>query len=321
MMKQLPIQDFDHGHLQISKSHKIWYSQYGNPDGIPILVVHGGPGSQSKTKHAEIYTMANTRVILFDQRGCGQSEPQGEVDDNSLDAIIEDMEKLRKHLKIDKWIVAGGSWGATVTLAYAKKHPESVQGMFLVSVFLAREIDYQWLTSDNGSAKFYPDLYEDIINYASAKGIDTKNLYSELYRLINSKDNNDKKIATKIISDWEGNIMRFDSNFTYMQEDEITDEEMNKAKIFLHFDHNNYFLKEKPILENAEAIKNIPTFILHGRYDMVCPVEQAYLVHRAIDNSTLEITNYDNHYMSSQSTRFLKYYFRSFVSTNITVNL
>ncbi len=286
-------------YLPVSSLHKIYFAEYGDPHGLPILFIHGGPGSKSKTSYLDVIPKTIPfRAILFDQRGCGQSQPSGEIKENTTQHLIEDIEKLRSFLKIKKWfLIRGRSWGSTLALLYAQAHPTKVQNLLLSSIFLARKEDMEWLYSPKGAIKFFPDKAERIKNFLQKHNLSWSELNHYAYQIITKGALTQKKELAALIFGWEYGLMNLDVNFNQLTPDEMEEENINSLKIYLHYSTHQFFIKNNEILTQIKTIKNIPTFILHGRYDMVCPPNQAYLLHQHLKNSKLIFINYASHHL------------------------
>lgn len=307
--EELHPKTFNSGFLQVSDIHQLWFAESGNPEGIPVVSLHGGPGSRSKPHHLNLYDLDKVRVIQFDQRGSGRSTPQGEIKENTTTHLISDIEKLRAYLEVDQWIVSGGSWGSTLGLLYAEKHPEQILGLFLTSIYLARSKDSKWLLQEGGASKVFPDLWEKKSLILAQADLDPKLLSKDLLEILESSDPIKRQAAIESIIAWEANLLPLENDFKFPSGEEITEENINSSRILLHYDANNYFIEDNQILDQIDRIKHLPTYILHGRYDMICLLEQSYLVHQALENSVLEIGNYDGHMISKETKKLQVYMF------------
>ncbi len=294
----------EEGWLKVCQKHKIYYAEYGDKEGIPIASIHGGPGSQSKLSHLE-YLPEGVRVILFDQRGCGLSQPFGEIRRNTTQDLVRDMEKLRKHLGIDKWIVVGGSWGSTLALVYAETYPERVLGLGLRSVFLARKQDAMWGFSKQGAGRFYPEGWQRLEIYAQEGGFDLGEIVDYGWRVLSGNDLEKQKEFVALMRDWEGNVMKFEKKPAEL-EVEIGEEDVAMVKLFWYYWRNEFFLKEDQILKEIEKIRHLPAVIVHGRYDLECPPEQAWLVHRSLPKSELFFSTYAGHHLGIDGKLWFK---------------
>ncbi len=280
--------------------HLVHYEQYGNVQGEAIITTHGGPGDRVKSRHIGNYDLDKYHVIAFDQRGCGQSLPPGKTEDNSLQATISDMERLRKHLKIDRWYVAGGSWGSTVALAYAEANPDHVKGLLLYSIFLGRTSDEEWAFShDDGITHVFPDVAEVRRKFLSKFNATPDNAAKQLLNIIQTQPKLSNEIAAGVIN-WEGNLMSAQSDVNYLEVEDVSEENIASVTIFLHYEANNFFLTSNQLLDNLSKIKTIPTVIIHGRYDLLCPLEGAWQLKKNMSNVELIILPTSNHRLTAE---------------------
>ena len=289
------------GYLPEQDGHQIYYEQYGNENGPTIVVFHGGPGDKSKPRHIGGYELDKYRVIIFDQRGCGKSTPSGDIENNTTQDILEDTERLRATLKVNTWFVAGGSWGSTAALAYAEAYPDRVRGLLLSSIFLARKRDEEWSFTKQGEiGRIFPDVWEHRVEFLEkygAKPTDAAKLL--LSKLESSKPEVAAEIAAGVM-DWEGNLMDAQSDVKITESGDVTEENIASVKIFLHYESNAFFLNENQLLNNVEKIKNIPTVIVHGRYDLLCPVEQTWELQKHLDKVDVVILPTSNHRLTAE---------------------
>ena len=276
----------DAGYLQVSNLHSIYYSCYGNKNGIPLLVIHGGPGGSSLSKKTSIYNPRKYFIVLVDQRGCGKSKPFGELRENNTDELIKDFEKLRKHLHIKKWILCGGSWGSTLALVYAIRHPSVVRKMFISGIGLGI------VKKDNSKAgkEFFPDEYDKFQSFIPKK--ERNNLIKAYGKRFFG--NYSKKIKDKAHLRWSMWEQKINSVKTKKESDirkKIKDELYNGSKIQMHYYLHNQYLPKNYILNNIKKIKSIPTYIIQGRFDCQTKAENAYNLHKALPKSKLFFTN------------------------------
>lgn len=287
---------YDHQYLSVSHGHRLSVEQSGNPDGIPVLYLHGGPGAGLGKHYQWPFDSKKYRVIGFDQRGCGRSTPTGSIENNTTEYLLQDIEVLRKHLQIDKWIVFGGSWGSTLALLYALRHPKRVQGLVLRGVFLARQQDFEWFLMPNGgAAQVFPDIYQTFRqNFARADSfLDVCKQYIECF-----KDEKKHKAALQDWYNWEGHISRLQSSAIDASDLSSDKQVRNLALLECHYLLNNCFIEENYIIDNIKTINSIPCFIVHGRYDMVCKVESALTLHQHMPSSKIDIIDNAGHSMS-----------------------
>lgn len=289
----------------VSDLHTLYVRESGNPKGVPVVQLHGGPGSQSKDSHREIFDLNLFRVIQIDQRGCGLSTPLGEIQENTTQDLVEDIERVREYLEIDQWIVSGASWGSTLALLYAEAYPERVRGLFVRSIFLARNQDIDWLHT--GVAEFFPDLWEVRKQQMNELGVTSNDLSAKLFEMLQSDDIELQKKAVAIYASWEVNFLNLESRFMIPTVEEVDEAYIPGNLVYHHYDVNRFFVKENQILANVDKIRDIPTVIVHGRYDMICRPAQAYELYQELTNATLEITNFDGHSFGGETKRLMKY--------------
>lgn len=306
---------FNTGYLPKEGGHKVYFAQYGNPKGETLVTLHGGPGSKSKPEHAQSYDLTKYRVITFDQRGCGKSLPVGEVKNNTLQDLIADIERLRLKLKIEKWFVAGGSWGATLALAYAEKYPEKVKGLLLSSIFLARPRDVQWaFTKEGGIERLFPDLWEKRMEFLKKFKATPANSAKVLLAKIQSSSSEEKvKEIVAGACNWEGNLMNAQEDLSFMEPEDVSESDIAGVKVYLHYEANGFFLKSNQLLAGLGKIRSIPTVILHGRYDVLCPVEQSWEVQKGLSNVETIILPTSNHKLTAEGKTARKLAFDRFL--------
>lgn len=280
-MKQMypEIEPYSTGFLKVSDLHTIYFEEAGNPKGKPVVFLHGGPGGGIIANYRRYFNPEKWRIILFDQRGCGQSKPFAELRDNTTWDLVADIEKLRNHLSIARWSVFGGSWGSTLALSYAIKHPDSVTELFLRGIFLLRKKEIDWFYQE-GCSKIYPDAWEEYVKPIPQE--ERNDFVSAFYKRLTSEDVNVRKTAAKAWSIWEGSTSKLipDSDVVArFGEDEFADA---FARIECHyFINKGFFPEDNFLLNNIDKIRHIPTVIVQGRYDVVCPAESAWDLHRA----------------------------------------
>ena len=319
------METYNSGHLDVGDGHKIWYSESGDPKGIPGVSMHGGPGAKSKPKHLytfdEIdYQGKEFRVIQIDQRGCGLSLPQGSIERNTTQDLIEDVEKIRKHLKIEKWFVAGGSWGSAMGVLYTQAHPRRVHGLLLRSVYLANSQDEDWLFGPNGARRIFPDITSRQSVFFEKRGIDIFDRVKVHEFMLECLNGDDKDLMRQVVvnlSMYESNIMKPGKVFEFRQMEDVTEEDINSERVFCHYQCNSYFIEDDQIIKDAVKLEGIPVSIIHGRYDIVCAVNSAFRLHKAIPHSTLRITDYDGHHLSADSNHLMRYMFVDLVARGL----
>jgi proline iminopeptidase len=272
-------------------AHQIYVEQCGNPKGIPVIFLHGGPGSACRPQHRRYFDPAVYRIILFDQRGCGRSRPLGELENNTLQYLMADMEIIRQHLAIQQWVIFGGSWGSTLGLCYAQQYPEQVLAMILRGIFLARQQDIDWVYAQEGAAQLFPDVWQRLMQH-----LDPIERAAPISAFMDALLTTDKQQQTTIayaLYDWQSMIGRLAP-----LEDELTlDEEQLIAhfQIQLHFALQQCFIEQHAILDNIDTIHHIPAWLIQGRYDLVCPVKQTLALHQAWPDSRLNLIHLAGH--------------------------
>jgi proline iminopeptidase len=279
--------------------HNIYVEESGNPDGQPILFLHGGPGGGCGAKQRRFFDPKYYRIILFDQRGCGKSTPLGETKENTTEDLISDIETIRKHLNIEKWVLFGGSWGSSLALAYGVRYPEYLTGLILRGVFLSREKELDWFLKDVD--QFFPEYHELLLNHKD--NINKDNLVEEYTRLVFGNNFNIAKKASVAWNKFEGSVLKLLPTSDLSDNKEINYEfELARAKVQLHYINNLCFIDGEKILNKVEVLKNIPVEIVQGRYDMVCPPKTAYDLKQRLPHSQLVIIADAGHSASEDGT-------------------
>ena len=279
--------------LKVSDLHTIYIEQCGNPKGKPVVFVHGGPGAGVNETHRRFFDPKHYHIILFDQRGAGKSTPSAELKENTTWDLVADIEKLRVHLKIAQWQVFGGSWGSTLGLAYAETHPDRVTALILRGIFLCRPSEIKWFYQE-GASQIYPDVWEKYYNFIPEN--ERHDLVSAYYKRLTSPDMDLRLKAAKIWSQWEAATSKLFIDPNYIDEFEDPTHALQFARIECHYFMNNSFFKTNNwLLENINKIRHIPTTIVQGRYDIVCPMKSAWELHRAFPEATLKIIQDSGH--------------------------
>lgn len=295
-----PIAARETGRLQVSKLHEIYYEECGNPDGIPVLMVHGGPGGGSNPLMRRFHDPEKYRIILFDQRGCGRSTPHAELKENTTWNLVDDIEKLRQHLSIEKWQLFGGSWGSTLSLIYAITHPERVSSLILRGIFLLRKQEVDWFYV-NGCNALFPDLYEEFVSVIPLR--QRRDIICAFYKQLTSKDYNVRLEAAKAWSQWEGSTVSLRPSPRRDKNSISGQYALAFARIECHYFYNLGFLdSDNWIIENIDPLRRIPCRIVHGRYDVVTPLANAWALHTAWPESQLTIVPDSGHAMSEPGT-------------------
>lgn len=263
--------------LQVSSLHEIHLEEVGNPEGIPVLFVHGGPGGGCDATSRRYFAPDVYRIVIFDQRGAGRSTPHAELEENTTDALVADMETIRAFLKIERWVLFGGSWGSTLSLVYAQTYPQQVMGLILRGIFLCRDKDLHWFYQE-GASRLFPDHWEEYHDHIPPQ--ERHDLMAAYHRRLTGTDEIARMAAAKIWSMWEGCCSTLRPNPHVVEHFSDPHTAMAIARIEAHYFVNKTFMKENQILENAGKLKGIPGIIVHGRYDVVCPLDNAIALHK-----------------------------------------
>lgn len=273
--------------LPVSPLHTLYVEQVGNPNGLPIVFLHGGPGGSVAPNNRQYFDPAKWNVTLFDQRGCGKSTPHASLEANTTWDLVEDLERIREHLGFESWYVFGGSWGSTLALAYAIKHPTRVRGLILRGIFLTRPWEIQWFYQ-SGASNLFPDLWEPYKNAIPES--ERHDFVTAYYKRLTSSNRAEVLAAAKAWSIWEGSTSKLRLDPAIVAQFSTDDFADAFARIECHYFINNaFFPSDNWILENADKIAHIKTTIIHGRYDVVCPVRNAFELHQAMPASSLQI--------------------------------
>ncbi|MGK0673841.1 MAG: prolyl aminopeptidase [Halothiobacillaceae bacterium] len=281
-----PIQPYNDFALPVSELHTLYVEECGNPDGIPVVFLHGGPGAGCTENHRRYFDPERYRIVLFDQRGCGRSTPHAELAQNTTWDLVADMERIRAHLGVDKWLVFGGSWGSTLGLAYAETYPERVMGLVLRGIFLCRPRDIHWFYQEGASAIF-PDYWRDYL--APIPEAERGDLLCAFHRLLTGPDELRRMAAAKAWSLWEGRtatLLPDTATIDFFGDPHVA---LSLARIENHYFINHAFLESNQLCRDAGRLAHIPGIIIHGRYDMVCPIEQAFALADAWPQARLNI--------------------------------
>ena len=281
-----PIEPYVTHTIKVDPPHRLHVEECGNPQGLPVVFLHGGPGSGCEPYHRSFFDPDKYRIILFDQRGCGRSAPHAELAGNDTAALVADMETIRQRLGIDRWMVFGGSWGSTLALVYAERYPERVIALVLRGIFLCRPREIHWFYQE-GASRIFPDYWADYLQpIAEAERGDLLRAY---YRRLTGDDEVARMAAAKAWSLWEGRCATLQPSQAVVDHFGNPFTALSLARIECHYFVNNSFLEENQILRDAQRLRDIPGVIVHGRYDMVCPVESAWALSQAWPEARLEI--------------------------------
>jgi len=281
--------------LEVEEPHNLYFEESGNKDGIPVLFVHGGPGAGCEDWHRRFFDPQIYRIILFDQRGCGRSQPHCYLENNNTDKLVADIEAIRSYLDVKKWVLFGGSWGSTLSLVYAQTYPERVMGLILRGIFLCRPAEIQWFYQ-HGASEVFPDHWQKFIApiLAAHQGQEQQqqaleSILQAYHDLLNSDNELQRMAAAKAWSIWEGSCSTLQPSKSVISHFSDIHTALSLAKIETHYFLNNSFLEENQILNNMHKLENIPAIIVQGRYDMVCPMTSAWELYQNWQESRLEI--------------------------------
>jgi proline iminopeptidase len=283
------IEPYNSGFLRVSDAHEIYFEESGNPRGKPAVFLHGGPGGGTDTKMRTFFDPKLYRIVLFDQRGCGKSRPHASLVDNTTWHLVDDIERLREHLRIARWLVFGGSWGSTLALSYAETHPQRVTELVLRGIFLLRKWEIDWFYQNpGGAAALYPDLWEQYV--APIPHAERGGMIIAYYKRLTSDDPQVLREAARAWSIWEGATSFLHLNPQYVAKFQEDDYAAAFARIECHYFVNRGFMHtDNQLIEDVGKIRNIPTVIVQGRYDVICPMKSAWDLHRAWPEADLKV--------------------------------
>lgn len=280
------IEPYNTFYLQVSDKHSLYVEEVGNPNGQPALFLHGGPGGGIIPNHRRLFDPAHYRIILFDQRGSGKSKPHASLEENTTWDLVADIEKLRAHLGLEQWLVFGGSWGSTLSLAYAESHPDRVIALILRGIFLCRPEEIRWFYQE-GAGWMFPEFWEEYLKPVPPEK--RQDMVKAYYELLTSPDEAVRLNAARAWSGWEGSTCKLIPNPQVIESFEEAHHALAMARIECHYFMNNSWLEENQLLRDAHRIQHIPTWIIHGRYDVICPAQNAWELSRALPNATFRL--------------------------------
>ena len=284
------VEPFDHGKLPVGSGHSLYWEQSGNPQGQPVVFLHGGPGAGTTPNHRRFFDPAHYRIILFDQRGAGRSTPYANIIDNTTDHLVSDIETLREQLGIEMWLVFGGSWGSTLALVYAESHPERCLGIILRGVFMGRKKELDWFL--HGIRNVYPEAWQRFVDFLPVD--EQGDIASAYYRRLTDDD---PKVHSPAAAAWN----HYETQCSTLRHNPIGSAvgsgsaALALARLEAHYFVNRVFLEEGEILANLEKIADIPTTIIQGRYDMICPMITANELAFASPNAVLNVVDDAGH--------------------------
>jgi len=294
-----PLAPYESGHLDVDKRHSLYWEVSGNPAGKPVVFLHGGPGGGCAPDHRRFFDPTRYRICLFDQRGAGRSRPLGELADNTTQHLVQDVEALRRHLRVERWLVFGGSWGSTLALAYAQSHPERVVALVLRGIFLGRAMELDWWL--HGLKLVYPDAWDAFVDHVPA--CERDRLLEIYYRRLTDPDPQIHMPAARAWARYEAacsTLLPSPQTIQAFSRDSVA---LALARLEAHYFVNRVFLPEGGLIAEAGRIADIPGVIVQGRYDMVCPPLSAFDLARAWPRAELQIVPDAGHSAMEPGTR------------------
>ncbi|WP_417311475.1 prolyl aminopeptidase [Ectopseudomonas khazarica] len=272
--------------LAVEPPHVLYVDESGSADGLPVLFIHGGPGAGCDAASRRYFDPNLYRIVTFDQRGCGRSTPYASLENNTTQALVADIERIREHLGVDKFVLFGGSWGSSLALAYAQAHPQRVHGLILRGIFLCRPQEFHWFYQE-GASRLFPDYWEDYI--APIPPQERGDLMGAFYKRLTGSDQIAQMHAAKAWSTWEGRTATLRPNPQVVDRFSEAHRALSIARIECHYFINDAFLEPDQLLRDMPRIAHLPGIIVHGRYDAICPLDNAWALHQAWPNSELQI--------------------------------
>lgn len=280
-----PIEPYRHGMLAVDDVHTLYWEESGNPEGQPVLFLHGGPGGGTSPTHRRFFDPAHYRIVLFDQRGAGKSTPLGEYRQNTTALLIADIERLREMLGIEQWLVFGGSWGSTLALAYGEAFPDRCLGFVLRGIFLCTKAEVDWFV--NGMKYFYPEVHQQFANLIPAE--ERGNLLQAYVRRLFCDDAKQVREAARTWSRYEGSCLFLEPQAQAIEDFESDEVSMGIGRLEAHYMANGAFMEEDQLIKNIHKIRHLPAVIVQGRYDVICPPVSAYRLHQAWPSAKLHM--------------------------------
>ena len=278
--------------LQVGNLHTIYIEECGNPAGIPVIFLHGGPGGGCTESHRQYFAPEKYRIILLDQRGCGRSTPHAELRENTTQDLISDIESIRELLGIEQWLVFGGSWGSTLALIYSQTYPQRVRGLILRGIFLCRDEDIRWFYQF-GCSEIFPDYWQDYLAPIPAE--QQVDLLSAYHKVLTGGDEAKQLAAAKAWSLWEARTATLLPDQTVRDYFRDTKTALGMARIECHYFMNQSFMQPNQLINNIDSIRHIPTVIVQGRYDVICPPRQAFTLAGAFPEAVFKLIDDAGH--------------------------
>ncbi|TAL63054.1 MAG: prolyl aminopeptidase [Legionella sp.] len=286
------IKPYKQDEFRVDDIHQLYVEETGNPDGIPVIVLHAGPGIGSDPHLRRFFDPQLYRIVMFDQRGCGKSTPHLETKNNTTDLLLDDIDALRDHLGIKDFVLFGGGWGSLLALLYAQKFPQQIKGLLLHQIFLGREKDIHWFYK-HGASLVYPDYWEEFISIVPPENLD--NIPQYYADCLQGPNELARMSAAKNWALWQARCSSLQPHLYVI--DQFSDPHFALALSTLesHFINNRYFIQENQVMENIHKLRHIPTYIVHGRFDLVTPLDSAWELHKVIPSSNLRIVRDAGH--------------------------
>ena len=274
------IEPYESGHLDVGDGHSLYWELCGNPDGKPVVFLHGGPGGGSSPDHRRQFNPDKYKILVFDQRGCGKSTPYASLENNTTWDLVDDIEKLREQVaKVDKWMAFGGSWGSTLAIAYAETYPDRVTELVLRGIFLFNQDEIDWMYKEGGASNVYPDKWDEFV--AVIPEDERGDLLAAYHKRLTGSDRDEQMIASKAWSKWEGDIVTVFPNPHVIEEFTDDSKALAIARIEHHYMHNHGWIGEDQLLNGVDKIRHIPCVIVQGRHDTCTPPHAAWLLKKA----------------------------------------
>ena len=287
-----PIKPYAQHELSVGKPHVLYIEETGDPAGVPVIYLHPGPGAGGDTHGRRLFDPERYRIILFDQRGCGRSKPHASIQNNTTQTLIDDIEAIRDHLKLDRFLLAGGGWGALLALLYAQTYPHGISALLLHQVFLGRADDIQWFYQ-NGANHIYPDYWEAFIQLVPPEV--RPDILSFYATTLQGSNELARMAAAKQWALWQARCSSLQPHLSIIDQYSDPHFALALATLTSYYLTHHYFIEENQVLDDAHKIRHIPCHIIHGRYDMVCPLAGAWALHQALPSSTLRIVRDAGH--------------------------
>lgn len=291
------LEPFSKDVLELENGHSIYFEQSGSKTGLPVIFLHGGPGSGCNENHRRYFNPDKYRIIIFDQRGCNRSKPNGCVENNSTQDILDDIESIRNKLNIEKLILFGGSWGATLALLYAERYPQHVLAIIIRGTFLARQCDFEWFAHD-GVSRIFPDYWQEYLTNFDMD--DMNDRLASLHHRVFSENKDIQLEAAKAWALWAGRVVTHNLGLEgeYALEEGDDEKLIDEVKIEMHYAKNRYFITENQIVNNISKIPDVPVTIIHGRKDLTCLPESSWTVHQSLPRSKYVVVTDAGHLAS-----------------------